>query len=185
LGNCLDLLDPENVRWLKSVHDDMIEKSRRAGIPVPKNVRDKRNLDCAILNWVYSLSDDTAMPVETCRGVYVPTDKAKRVWRGSWIYEEAHIQVCVRSQENILALWHVRPDGRYGKIKRMRKRIRWSGGISPVGSPTLAGSAGTMRAISEKAKAMTPDEFRMSLVAARIITHQGKLTAEYETPRKK
>jgi hypothetical protein len=121
LGNCLDLLDPENVRWLKSVHDDMIEKSRRAGIPVPKNVRDKRNLDCAILNWVYSLSDDTAMPVETCRGVYVPTDKAKRVWRGSWIYEEAHIQVCVRSQENILALWHVRPDGRYGKIKRKAK----------------------------------------------------------------
>jgi hypothetical protein len=42
-----------------------------------------------------------------------------------------------------------------------------------------------MRAISEKAKAMTPDEFRMSLVAAGIITNQGKLSAEYETPEKK
>ena len=54
-------------------------------------------------------------PIDTCRGVFVPTDKAKRAWRGSWIYEEAHIQICVRNPQNILALWHVRPDGRYGK----------------------------------------------------------------------
>ena len=39
-----------------------------------------------------------------------------------------------------------------------------------------------MKAISEKVKAMTPDEFRRSLVAAGIITDQGKLTAEYESP---
>jgi len=28
--------------------------------------------------------------------------------------EEAHIQICVRSPQNILAVWHVGPDGRYG-----------------------------------------------------------------------
>jgi hypothetical protein len=115
LGNCLDLLDPENVRWLKSQHDDIMEKWRQAKAPIPQNVRDKRSLDCAVLNWVYTQSDAAPTPIETCRGVFVPTDKSKRVWRGSWIYEEAHIQICVRNPQNILALWHVRADGRYGK----------------------------------------------------------------------
>jgi hypothetical protein len=44
-----------------------------------------------------------------------PSESAKRIWKRSWIYEEAHIQVCVRNQQNILAVWHVGPDGRYGK----------------------------------------------------------------------
>lgn len=115
LGNCLDLLDPVNVRWLKSVYGDMMVAWKQTNAQIPQNVRDKRNLDCAVLNWVYSQSDTANNRIETCRGVFVPTDNKKRVWRGSWIYEEAHIQICVREPENILALWHVRPDGRYGK----------------------------------------------------------------------
>jgi hypothetical protein len=115
LGNCLDLLDPENVRWLRSVYDDIIPKWRKAKVPIPQNVLSKRSLDCAMLNWIYSQSDKSKSSIETCRGVFVPTSSAKRVWRGSWIYDEAHIQICVREQKNILALWHVRPDGSYGK----------------------------------------------------------------------
>lgn len=118
LGNCLDLLDPENVKWLTGVHDDMMQTWRgMKGVRIPRNVRDKRSLDCAILNWVYSESDSEPLPIETSRGVYVPTDKKKRAWQGSWIYGEAHIQICVRKPQNILALWHVRPDGRYGKAQ--------------------------------------------------------------------
>jgi hypothetical protein len=116
LGNCLDLLDPENVRLLRNVHDDMIPKWRSTGREVPENFRHQRSLDRAILNWFYTQSDLAGTPIETCRGVFVPADKEKRVWRGSWIYEEAHIQVCVRNPKNILALWHVRPDGSYGKV---------------------------------------------------------------------
>ena len=115
LGNCLDLLDPENVRWLKRIHDDMMENWRRSRAQVPRNHRDRKSLDCAVFNWIYARSDAASTPIETSRAVYVPTDKAKRVWAGSWIYEESHIQVCVREPKNILALWHVRPDGRYGK----------------------------------------------------------------------
>ena len=118
LGNCLDLLDPENVRSLKRAHDDILPRWERVGIKAPKNVRHRKYLDCAILNWYYLQSDDDGKPIETCRGVYVPTKTAKRVWKGSWIYDEAHIQVCVRQRKNILALWHVRPDGGYGKTRR-------------------------------------------------------------------
>ncbi|WP_165247094.1 hypothetical protein [Paludisphaera soli] len=115
LGNCLDLLDPENVAWLKRIQADMLETSRRARTPLRRNYRDKKSLDCAVFNWIYSQSDATATPIQTSRAVYVPTDKAKRVWPGSWIYEESHVQVCVREPKNIFALWHVRTDGRYGR----------------------------------------------------------------------
>lgn len=115
LGTCLDLLDPANVRSLREVHDDIIPKWHAAGVPIPRNVLSKRSLDCAILNWVYDASEKAGKPIETSRAVYVPTNKARRVWTGSWIYDEAHIQICVRKQENILAVWHVRPDGGYGK----------------------------------------------------------------------
>jgi hypothetical protein len=115
LGNCLDLLDPENVRLLKRTQHDIIGNWRLAKLPIPQNYRDKKSLDCAIFNLIYTQSDSVPTPIETSRAVYVPTAKAKRVWTGSWIYEEAHIQICVRNANNILALWHVQPDGRYGK----------------------------------------------------------------------
>jgi hypothetical protein len=115
LGNCLDLLDPENVRILRRAYDDIVPQWMEAKKPVPRNVLSRKGMDCAILNWVYAESDTAENEIETSRGVYVPTNKAKRVWPGSWIYDEAHIQVCVREQRNILAVWHVRPDGRYGK----------------------------------------------------------------------
>ena len=92
LGNCLDLLDPANVSSLKEVYDDIIPKWRSQGIPILRNVLSRRSLDRAILNWVYNQSDSTSTPIETCRGVYVPAN-SRRIWPGSWIHDEAHIQI--------------------------------------------------------------------------------------------
>ncbi len=135
-----------------------------------------------MLNWVYTESDAASTPIETCRGVFVPTSKAKRAWRGSWIYEEAHIQIRVRNPQNILALWHVRPDGRYGKgpendQEAPAKKVR--NGYSQ------GGIAATLHSIDERLKAMTPEEFRASLVRAGIIGKDGKLTPPYARPKKK
>lgn len=118
LGNCFDLLDPGNVRTLRVVHDDMIEDWRARGIEIPRNGNQHKNLDCAVFNDLYHLSDHGGWPIDTTRAVYVPTEAGKRVWTRSWIYEEAHIQICVRNPRNILAVWHVGPDGRYGKGRR-------------------------------------------------------------------
>jgi hypothetical protein len=120
LGNCFDLLDPENVRLLRRLHDAMIDQKKAEGSEVPRNFRHRRNLDCAVFNHFYGKAAARGKPIDSARAVYVPTDKAKRIWRGSWIYEEAHIQICVRSQKNILAVWHVGPDGRYGKGRGSR-----------------------------------------------------------------
>ncbi len=115
LGNCFDLLDPANVQLLKRLYVGMLEKSRAEGTDPPSNFRHRRNLDCAVFNYCYDEAVAEGNPIDSARAVYVPTDMAKRIWKGSWIYEEAHIQICVRDPKNILAVWHVGPDGRYGK----------------------------------------------------------------------
>jgi len=93
----------------------MMKKLRKARIEAPRNTRHCRNCDCAVFNFVYRQAEQADRAIDSARAVYVPTEFRKRVWKGSWIYEEAHIQICVRNPRNILAVWHVRPDGRYGK----------------------------------------------------------------------
>jgi len=115
LGNCFDLLDPKNVAALKAVHQSLTAKMEVDGLEVPANERHHHNLDRAVFNFLYLQAETAGTPIDSARAVYVPKSTTKRVWRGSWIYDEAHIQICVRNPENILAVWHVRPDGRYGK----------------------------------------------------------------------
>ena len=122
LGNCFDLLDPENIQTLKAQHDVMMEQWRLAGLVVPRNGNQHKNLDCAIFNFLYDQAKSDGSPIDSARAVYVPTEARKRIWSRSWIYEEAHVQICVRSQRNILAVWHVGPDGRYGKGGRAPER---------------------------------------------------------------
>jgi hypothetical protein len=115
LGNCFDLLDPANVQSIKGVHAAMMKKWHSTDTEIPQNGNQHKNLDCAVFNHFYELAAEKSRPIDTARSVYVPTKSAKRIWKRSWIYEEAHIQICVRNQQNILAVWHVGTDGRYGK----------------------------------------------------------------------
>jgi hypothetical protein len=58
-----------------------------------------------------------AISVDSCRAVFVPLqhEKMPRLWKRSGVFEGAHVQVCVRAPRNILAVWSVRKDGRYGE----------------------------------------------------------------------
>jgi len=115
LGNCLDLLDPGNVKLLKEFQASLMEKLGEASVELPTNERHHRNLDCAVFNYLYRQSDLSDCSIDSARAAYVPTDEKKRIWKGSWIYDGAQIQVCVRNPKNILGVWHVGHDGRYGK----------------------------------------------------------------------
>jgi hypothetical protein len=114
LGNCFDLCDPGNVVLLRAFKDDMVAGLRDAGQPVPENHRKHMKLDCASFDYVYTQARLAGGAIDSFRAVYVPTDKRKRIWAGSWIYEETHVQICVRTAGNILGVWHVKKDGRYG-----------------------------------------------------------------------
>ncbi len=115
MGNCFDLLDPGNVAVLRAYLEQMLADMAANTIKPPVNVRTHRKLDCALFNHVYNDLEESQRPLDTARGVYVPTSGLKRICKGSWISEETHIQVCVRNPKSILAVWHVREDGRYGK----------------------------------------------------------------------
>jgi hypothetical protein len=115
LGNCFDLLDPGNVAVLREYLVQMLADMAANNMKPPVNVRTHRKLDCALFNHMYNDLKESKRPLDTARAVYVPTSAQKRICKGSWISEETHIQICVRSPKNILAVWHVREDGHYGK----------------------------------------------------------------------
>jgi hypothetical protein len=49
--------------------------------------------------------------VDTARGVFVPTGGERRVWEGSWISQDTHIQLCVRNPASLLGAWLHYPIG--------------------------------------------------------------------------
>jgi hypothetical protein len=115
LGNCFDLLDPGNAIILRAYYEQMVEDMNANGITPPENIKTNRRLDCALFNYLYKDCEEAKKPLDTARAVYVPTSPSKRVCKRSWISEETHIQICVREPKSILAVWHIREDGRYGK----------------------------------------------------------------------
>lgn len=110
LGTCLDLLDPKNGELLRDYHADMTEALENAGTRYRKNVRAHKYLDCATLEYAYAALEEVDVDVQTCRGVYVPTGNTrKRLWEGSWLSRDAHIQLCVRDPACIIGTWLVQP----------------------------------------------------------------------------
>jgi len=109
LGSCLDLLDPANIRTVKEFHAEFCKEQAELGLAIPKNKRNNRALDCAVFEYLYraaqSANDESRQSVETARGAYVPTAEKNRIFKGSWLYEQSHIQICVRNQACILGTW--------------------------------------------------------------------------------
>ena len=46
LGNCLDLVDPDNARMLRGLYDDMVAEMKETRKRILKNVRSRKYLDC-------------------------------------------------------------------------------------------------------------------------------------------
>lgn len=107
LGFCLDLTEPENIRTMQDIFNDYKLNLELAGESLPTNTRQYRRLDRAVFEYAYTFlqNTDPISKVDTARGVYVPTKKANRLWEGSWIARETHIQLCVRSPACILGTW--------------------------------------------------------------------------------
>jgi hypothetical protein len=117
LGRCLDLLDPSNTALLRAARADLDGMLTAAGQKLPENANNHKYLDCAVFNWLYRLLAEDGRTVDSCRAVFVPLKEGKmpRLWVRSGVFEGAHVQLCVREPSNILAVWPVRKDGRYGE----------------------------------------------------------------------
>jgi hypothetical protein len=90
---------------------------KAAGEKLPDNANNHKYLDCAVFNWLFKLLARDGRTIDSCRAVFVPLQEAKmrRLWKRSGVFEGAHVQLSVREPSNILAVWPVRKDGRYGE----------------------------------------------------------------------
>jgi hypothetical protein len=110
LGNCFDLLDPENARRLQRYHGRFLRDLNAAGRTPPRNVRARKRLDCAIFEYANAVfAAEEAEELDSVRAVYVPTSGKQRLWPQSWLYHETHVQLCIRNPRCILGTWLVRP----------------------------------------------------------------------------
>ena len=120
LGRCLDLLDPNNVGLVAAAHEELAKAYAAAGAKMPNNANTHKYLDCAVFKFLHEQLDSQGYSYESCRAVFVPMQSGggmARVWKRSGIFKGGHIQVCLRETRNILAVWPVRRDGRYGREK--------------------------------------------------------------------
>lgn len=109
LGNCLDLLEPANAQRVKKYYQRLRKDMEAAGKNLPRNFNSKKRLDCAVFQYAAWMFEQEEEPLDTIRGVYVPTSSKRRLWEKSWLYEEAHIQLCVRNPRAILGTWLLKP----------------------------------------------------------------------------
>jgi hypothetical protein len=108
LGNCFDLLDPDNVTVLSGFREDYVETEYQAGRRSKRNHNKSKYLDCAVFQFAYAAFEMQNEPIDTCRAVFVPSDE--RLWTRSGVHRHAHIQLCVRNAQCILGTWLVKPS---------------------------------------------------------------------------
>jgi hypothetical protein len=139
LGNCFDLLEPDNAKAIRSIHEDYLEAERDAGREPAVNVRANKRLNCAVFELAYHRFKSLGQTIDTCRAVFVPTGQG-RLWNGSGINPRAHIQIVVRNPRCILGTWLVKPeedieDGNHEDQSQDRESVPPSGEISPPDNP--------------------------------------------------
>lgn len=114
LGNCFDLLDPDNISELETYYHEFTRSVTGSESKTPKNYNHRKYLDRAVFEFTYAALEERGNRADTCRAVYVPTNTAldgknARVWARSWITRTSHIQLCVRDLSCILGSWLVKP----------------------------------------------------------------------------
>jgi hypothetical protein len=105
LGNCLDLSDAGSLTIIRRGYDQfkIMSESANAELPVNEPAHDddadlvKRHLDCAVMNFVHLLRDQTDLPsFDTVRGIFT---EGAELYPGAKIHSKTHVQICVRNPE--------------------------------------------------------------------------------------
>lgn len=108
LGYCLNLIESENLKLLKTGYELLVAASASQADPLPKNSDSLllRHLDCAVIETVHqSRKEQNERNFDSVRGVF---------WEGKSLYPNAgfkgknHIQVCIRNPNCIKGFFRVR-----------------------------------------------------------------------------
>jgi len=107
LGNCLNLLEPNSVTILKKAYDGLKETTLASGNEMPINKGAKRELDCAVIQYVHQSTKDAGLPpYDSIRSAFL---EGKEVYPTSNFTERLHIEICVLNPELIKGFFLPRP----------------------------------------------------------------------------
>lgn len=106
LGNCLNLADAEALRQVSAAYKEYeractlrnVEKARNHGPDLRV-----RFLDCAVMEWFHQLRKEEDKPAyDTVRGFFI---EGRELYDGAGFRELDHIQICVRSSNQIIGFF--------------------------------------------------------------------------------
>lgn len=111
LGNCLDLLNRENIELVRQAFDLFIDEQKRSGLPIPENRSlagepDKilRFLDRAVIQFLHEVLENAeAEPFDSVRGLFPEGDQ---LYPGAGFRDRNHIQIAVCNPKLILGLFY-------------------------------------------------------------------------------
>jgi hypothetical protein len=107
LGLCLDLTTSAGLAWLRIAHENLVEITRAAGLPLPVNSTDelRRNLDCAVIRRLHTILEAQELPaIDTVKGVFT---EGAPLYPGCGFREKTHVQIAVRNAECIKGVFRV------------------------------------------------------------------------------
>lgn len=108
LNHCLDLLDSTAIEMVKKAHDEYLETTTLAGIPLPTNNGGARNLDCAVINYLHqTIADrheafDGLAPFDSVRAMF---PEGQPLYPNAGFRKQSHIQICIRNSDCIKGLF--------------------------------------------------------------------------------
>ncbi|OAN59547.1 hypothetical protein [Magnetospirillum moscoviense] len=114
LGTCLDLLSRRSLETLVDAYESLKathDADPTLG-PLPSNKKASshdedhllRYLDCAVIRRLHAAMDDAGEPFETVRGLFT---EGRELFPGSGFRQKTHVQIAVRSQDNIKGYFRV------------------------------------------------------------------------------
>ncbi|MDP1753386.1 MAG: hypothetical protein Q8L22_28375 [Reyranella sp.] len=107
LGLCLDLTTSAGIQQTRSAFSFLRRAFDAAHAVMPKNGKQLKKLDCAVINYLHRLRDQqNAESIQTVRGVFVEGDPA---YEGAGFAEKTHIQLAVRDLTCIKGVFRVPP----------------------------------------------------------------------------
>lgn len=109
---CLNLLERDCIDTLKegySLFKDAvsISKDLQNKTPDKGGFHLLRYLDCAVINYTYSILESKGMPFDSVMGAFQESSPA---FEGSDILEKTHIQICIRNKDCILGYFLPRDE---------------------------------------------------------------------------
>jgi hypothetical protein len=103
LGLCLDLTDIKYTDMLARAYVELATRTRRRKKALPENRGKRRDLDCAVINYlVQEAARTSGTRFQTVRAAFLEGDP---VFPGSAILRETHIQIAVRDASCIVGVF--------------------------------------------------------------------------------